>query len=135
MSDQQASIVRQSVRYDVSIRAAICILPEHARQVRFADASGVRDGWVDVDLVDFSSSGVGLMSSVFVPRRSLILVRLYGYGPEAPVIVEAPVRIQRICMTDRRPGYLIGTSFADPAPSSIEQINGLLELLAGPEVA
>ena len=62
-------------------------------------------------------------------------VRLYGYGPNAPVIMEAPVRVQRICMTDRRPAYLIGTSFADLSPESINQINHLIELLDGAEAA
>jgi hypothetical protein len=133
MSEQHQSIVRRSVRYDVLIRASMAILPEHGGLIRFGAGSGARAGWVDVDLVDFSSSGVGLMSPVFVPRRALINVRLYGYGPEAPVILEAPVRVQRVYMTDRRPAYLIGTSFADPSQKSIEQINGLMELLAGSE--
>jgi hypothetical protein len=133
MNEHLASIVRRSVRYDVSIRASISVLPEHGSLVRFAGAAGARDGWVDVDLVDFSSSGVGLMCGVFVPRRTLLMARLYSYGPDAKVIVEAPLRVQRVCMTDRRPGYLVGTSFADPAPKAIDQINRLLELLAGPE--
>jgi hypothetical protein len=129
---EQHSIVRRSVRYDVSIRASISVLPEHGSLVRFAAGAGARDGWVDVDVVDFSSSGVGIMSGVFVPRRTLLMARLYGYGAENKVIVEAPLRVQRVCMTDRRPGYLIGTSFADPTPKSMDQINHLLELLAGP---
>jgi hypothetical protein len=133
MSEQNQSIVRRSVRYDVLIKASMSVLPEHGGLIRFAAGSGARAGWVDVDLVDFSSSGVGLMSSVFVPRRALINVRLYGYGQAAPVILEAPVRVQRVYMTDRRPAYLIGTSFADPPQQSIEQINRLMELLAGSE--
>ena len=135
MSEQQHAIVRRSVRYDVSIRAAISVLPEHAGLVRFAGGSGARDGWVDVDLVDFSSSGVGLMSAVFIPRRTLLMARLYGPGGSTQVIVEAPLRVQRVCMTDRRPAYLIGTSFTDPPPESVDQINRLLALLAGPEDA
>ena len=133
MSEQQTSIVRRSVRYDVSIRAAISVVPEHSSLVRFAAGAGARDGWVEVDLVDFSSSGLGLMCGVFVPRRTLLMARLYSYGPDAKVIVEAPLRVQRVCMTDRRPAYLVGTSFADPPPKAVDQINRLLELLAGPE--
>lgn len=132
---EQNSSVRRSVRYDVSIRAAVSIHPDQAQLVRFAAAAGARDGWLDVDLVDFSSNGVGIMSPVFVPRRTVLMARLYAFGPDAPVIVEAPLRVQRVCMTDRRPAYLIGTSYADPGASSISQINRLLELLAGPEDA
>jgi hypothetical protein len=119
----------------VLIRASISVASEHNGLVRFAGGSGARDGWLEVDLVDFSSSGVGIMSPVFVPRRAAINVRLYGYGPEAPVILEAPLSVQRVCMTDRRPAYLIGTSFGNCSPKSIDQINKLMELLAGSEEA
>jgi hypothetical protein len=135
MTEQQNSIVRRSVRYDVSIRASISVLREHGSLVRFAGGAGARDGWIDVDLVDFSSSGAGIMSHVFIPRRTLLLARLYSFGSEPKVIVEAPLRVQRVAMTDRRPAYLIGTAFADLPPTSVEQINHLLELLAGPEAA
>jgi hypothetical protein len=131
MSQLQNSIVRRSVRHDVLIRGAVAVMSEHSGLVRFAAAAGARDGWVDVDLVDFSFSGVGFMSPVYVPRRVLLLVRLMGYGQDSPVIMEAPVRVQRTTMTDRRPVYLVGTAFADPSEQSIEQINRLLELLEG----
>lgn len=133
MSEQNNSIVRRSVRYDVLIRASIAVLSEHGGLVRFGGAAGARDGWVDVDLVDFSSSGLGLMSPVFVPRRTLLNVRLYSFGENPRVILEAPVRVQRVAMTDRRPAYLVGTSFADLPQSSVEQVNQLMELLAGSE--
>jgi hypothetical protein len=131
MAEQQDTIVRRSVRYDVSIRACVAVLPEHAGVLKFAGGSGARDGWVEVDVVDFSSSGVGIMSPVFLPRRLLLTVRLFGPQPGDKAIVEVPVRVQRVCMTDRRPGYLVGTSFADPSPESAAQINRLLQLLAG----
>jgi hypothetical protein len=131
MDQQLQVIVRRSVRYDVGIRGSVAIAADHAQLVRFGGGAGTREGWLDVDVVDFSSSGMGMMSQVFIPRRSLLLVRAYGYGPGAPVIVEVPVRVQRVCMTDRRPAYLIGTAFADPPPKSIEQINALLRLLEG----
>jgi hypothetical protein len=133
MSEQHNSIVRRSVRYDVAIKAALSVLPDHAGLVRFGGGAGARDGWIDADVVDFSSSGIGIISTVFVPRRTLLMARLYSFEQNGGVIVEVPIRVQRVAMTDRRPAYLIGTSFADPAAKSVDQINRLLELLAGSE--
>jgi hypothetical protein len=129
MNDQQ-NMVRQSVRYDVSIRGSIAVDSEHAVHLRFGAAAGAKEGWVDLDIIDFSSNGIGMISSVFVPRKTVLLVRAYSYGPDSQLILEVPVRVQRVCMTDRRPAYLIGTSFADPGPEATRQINDLLNLLA-----
>jgi hypothetical protein len=131
MDQQLQVIVRRSVRYDVAIRACMSVAPEHAGLVKFGGGAGAKDGWIDVDVIDFSSAGLGVMSQVFVPRRALLLVRVFGPAIGAPVIVETPVCVQRVCMTDRRPAYLIGTAFADPDARAVAQINNLLELLSG----
>ncbi|HYE61433.1 MAG TPA: hypothetical protein VD997_05515 [Phycisphaerales bacterium] len=129
MNDTQ-NMARQSVRYDVSIRGSAAVAGEHQDNIRFGAGAGARDGWVDLDIVDFSSNGIGMISPVFIPRRTLLTVRAYSYGEEPRVILEVPVRVQRVCMTDRRPAYLIGTAFADPGPDASKQVAALLALLA-----
>jgi hypothetical protein len=129
MNDQQ-NMVRQSVRYDVSIRGCVAVAPGHADAIRFGAGAGHRDGWVDLDIIDFSSNGIGMISSVFIPRKTLLMVRAFSFGDPPTQLFEVPVRVQRVSMTDRRPGYLIGTSFADPDPTAVQQINALLALLA-----
>lgn len=129
MNDQQ-NMVRQSVRYDVSIRGCVAVANDHAQAIRFGAGAGHRDGWVDLDIVDVSSNGLGLISPVFIPRKTLLTVRAYSFGENPSLLLEVPVRVQRVFMTDRRPGYLIGTSFADPGPEAAQQINALLTLLA-----
>jgi hypothetical protein len=130
MKNQQ-NMVRQSVRYDIVMRASMAVDPAHAQDLRFAAGAGHRDGWVDLDIIDFSANGVGMVSPVFVPRRTLLVVRAFSFGPEPAMILEAPVRVQRVCMTDRRPAYLVGTSFVDPSPEVLNQINSVLQLLEG----
>jgi hypothetical protein len=129
MNDQQ-NMVRQSVRYDVSIRGCVAVADEHAQAIRFGAGAGHRDGWVDLDIVDVSSNGLGMISPVFIPRKTLLTVRAYSHGENPTLLLEVPVRVQRVFMTDRRPGYLIGTSFADPGAEAVKQINALLAMLA-----
>jgi hypothetical protein len=132
--DQQQVIVRRSVRYDVSMRASVAISGEHSGLTRFSAASGAREGWIDLDVIDFSASGMGMISQVFIPRKTMLTVRIYGHGPNAPVILTVPVRVQRVCMTDRRPAYLLGTSVENPPPKSVEEIQKLIALLEGDPV-
>jgi hypothetical protein len=129
MNDQN-NMVRQSVRYDVSIRGSVAVAPAHDDAIRFGGGAGHRDGWVDLDIIDFSSNGIGMISSVFIPRKTVLIVRAYSFGESPVQLLEVPVRVQRVSMTDRRPGYLIGTSFAEPSPEALQQINALLALLA-----
>lgn len=124
-------IIRRSVRHDVSMRAAVRLAPEHAGTVRFTPAAGSNDGWLEANVVDFSTGGVGLMTTFFVPRRSVLLVRVFGSDASAPPLVEAPCRVQRVCMTDRRPAYLLGTSFESMANEAAEQVNAVLNVLSG----
>ncbi len=130
MQDQQ-SMARQGVRYDVSIRGSVSVAPAHALTMKFGAGAGAQHGWVDLDIIDFSSTGIGMISAVFIPRRALIMVRALSYGPDPRQILEVPVRVQRVCMTDRRPAYLLGTCFADPSPEQAEQIAALLRVLEG----
>ncbi len=112
------------------MRAAVRTAPEHVGVVRFTAAAGAKEGWIDCDVVDLSSGGLGLMTTFFVPRRCVLLVRVYGTDAAAPPIADAPCRVQRVCMTDRRPAYLLGTSFEAMTAEAAEQINDLLTLLS-----
>jgi len=133
MAEQPQLIIRNSVRHDVSLRASISIGAQDGGVVRFSAASGDRDGWVDVDVIDFSSGGFGMMSGVFIPRKTVLAIRIFGLDANAPPIITCPVRVQRVCMTDRRPAYLIGTSLENPPPESIAQIDRVLAALSGVE--
>lgn len=132
MSQDSGFIFRQTARMDLSLPARVSVAPEHAGVVRFTSFAGVREGWLDVDLVDFSSKGVGFMTSVFIPRRCLLSLRILSHGAEPKrVLVEGLARVQRVVMTDRRPGYLIGTSFEVMTSELHAQIEEVVRQIEG----
>ncbi len=125
---EQDFAIRRSQRHDVAMAARFCIAPAHAALVRLSTGSGARDGWLEAGVVDVSNGGIGLVTSVFVPRRCLITLRIRGdESPDSPTLLECVARVQRIVMTDRRPAYLLGTAFEG---LTAESARGLEMLLA-----
>ncbi|MBK9189263.1 MAG: hypothetical protein IPM33_09950 [Phycisphaerales bacterium] len=130
MDQQPPLIVRRNARHDVAIRGRVSIAPDHAKSVSLAGASGAKDGWVDVDIVDFSTGGVGMVSLVFLPRKTHVRVQVFGPDPESPALVELPGVVQRVCMTDRRPAYLIGASVGELTPEVRSRVESILAMFA-----
>ncbi len=126
--------VRRHQRHDVALDAQLSLAPEHAGAVRFKPlpgVSGVPDGSAPVVLVDIGEGGFGVMSVVFLPRKSRIRVRVPDPRDDrAPALLDAEGIVQRVTMTDNRPGYLIGASFADE-PAVRESLHRLLAALGG----
>lgn len=105
-------MVRRTRRYDASLRARVSICAEHAPLVRLGPSSGAKDGWIEMDVVDFSAGGVGFVSLVWLPRRTILQFQLYAPGAGSDkAVVNGKTRVQRVTMTDRRPAYLLGTAF------------------------
>lgn len=138
MSGDQGLVIRRSTRYDVVIPSRVCIAPAHAGLVKLSASSGVRDGWLDLDVVDFSSGGVGILSPVFLPRGCLLAIRLLSPGDADAAdltLLEVVVRVQRVVMTDRRPAYLMGTAFEDLTAKTVTEIEALLKRMEGNALA
>jgi hypothetical protein len=135
MASQDQIIIRQSARHDVCLRGLVRIAPESAGIVKFARASGAKDGWCEVDIVDLSSGGVGFISMLFLPRRTLLTLQVFGNVPEAPPLATFNCRIQRVCMTDRRPAYLIGAAVELPDAEARTGLERLLMLFENPGAA
>ncbi len=131
MQPQSDTIVRRSVRHDVVMRARFSVHADYARGVVMNMNSGAREGWLDVDVVDFGAGGLGFMSPLFVPRRVLINLRVYGPGESGEMLLETAARVQRVMMTDRRPAYLVGVAFERVSAFVGGQIDILLERCAG----
>lgn len=131
MDQQPQVIVRNSVRHDLCLRGAVSVTTEGEGGVRFAAPAGVKDGWLDVDIVDIGTGGLGFISLVFIPRKTLLQVRVYGAGSESSLLLTVSARVQRVCMTDRRPAYLMGCSFDNLTPESRAALDALLASLAG----
>lgn len=137
-------LVRGNIRFDIALPARAAVGDEHARKVRLGEASGAVHGWVPVDVVDVSAGGIGLVSGTFFPRRTLLRVEIMPFTAEGGAaagesgvvmtgepLMRCQVRVQRVVMTDRRPAYLLGTSFADSGSEFDEALDGFLRKLDG----
>ncbi len=111
------------------MRAEISISPTQSSLVKFASAAGAREGWLEADVLDVSSGGLGLVTRLFIPRRALARVRLYTNDGGTESVLECQVRVQRVIMTDRRPAYLLGTSFESLTAAEIQALDQLLDRL------
>ncbi len=124
-------IVRRSTRHDIALRAKVAPTQIHAATVRLASSVAPRGGFVDVDVLDFSGGGVGLLSMVFFPRKSCLRLVVQGHAEGEPDLLDAVVRVQRVVMSDRRPAYIIGTSFESLSEAALAQVDLLLGCMDG----
>ncbi|HLO40609.1 MAG TPA: hypothetical protein VK176_06265 [Phycisphaerales bacterium] len=131
MSNDFELVVRRTTRHDVSLRARVVPTQGHAAAIRLAQSVVPRGGMVEVDLLDFSGGGVGLMSMVFFPRRTCLRLVIQGLREGEPELLDAVVRVQRVVMSDRRPAYMIGTSFESLNETSSAQVEAILDRLDG----
>lgn len=120
--------VRKHQRLDVALDAELSIAQSSAQAVRFSNSLGGPRGPVGAVIVDASPGGLGFMTTTFFPRLSYIDVAVRNpMNPSGPALLRASVRVQRITMTDRRPGYLLGTSIVD---TGIEEAAAVANFIA-----
>lgn len=126
-------MVREFQRHELVLPASISVAPEHQTAVRFSPALCERDGWVSAMLTDFSPGGIGLMVPLYIPRCCILRIRVKrpDSQPQAHVL-DVTVRVQRICMTDRRPGFFVGTCYASVSDAQRDAIESLAVYLEGP---
>jgi len=67
------------------------------------------------------------MSTLFVPRRSILAVRILAPTEAIQPLVELALRVQRVQMTDRRPAYLIGGAFENLLPDQRQVLQSIIE--------
>lgn len=112
MSDTAGLFVRRAARHEVCLTIRFRIAPEHDEAVRFTSASGHRDGIIEADVVDLGFGGVGFVSSVFLPKNAHLIAEVFPLGEgQVEPLFQAQLKVMRVLMTDRRPAYLVGTSF------------------------
>ncbi|MFG0326732.1 MAG: PilZ domain-containing protein [Phycisphaerales bacterium JB037] len=132
MGEQPGLSIRRNRRHELLLPGEVVVDEVHRSQVRLAGARAGEVEAVSVDIVDFSSGGLGVVSETFFPKKCRLIVRVFPLGqPEAEPILEAPVRVQRIVMTDRRPAYLIGTSFDGLSDEQRRGVEALIDRIEG----
>jgi PilZ domain-containing protein len=123
-------IVRKYQRHDLVLPVSISIAPEHQTVVRFSPTVCVRDGWVPATLTDFSPGGLGFMVDLYLPRRCLLRIRVTGLDEsDDESVLDLKTRVQRIRMTDRRPAFLVGTSYEDLSDMQLTAVEALSKQL------
>ncbi len=125
-------VIRKNERHEVSLPARARVAYSHAELIKFANGVANPDGWIDVHLIDFSSNGIGLITTNFFPRGSLIEVEVPDIGEESEsVMINCQMRVMRVQMTDRRPAYLIGGAYTEIDDELESQIENLMLRLQG----
>lgn len=127
-------IIRRNERHEVSLPARARVSFSHADKVKFSKGAGGQDGWMDVHLIDFSDSGLGMVSTRFFPRGSVIDVVVPDPAGGDEAMIQCSIRVMRVQMTDRRPAYMVGGLFNEPEERLIQQIDELLDRLTGEDV-
>ena len=124
-------IVRRSVRFEISLPARMRVAAHHADALSFAKGVCDEDRWIDVNIIDFAEGGLGFMAEVFVPRQVDLEIQVPSQeGSEKQIYLSCQIRVQRVQMTDRRPGYKVGGEFINLTPEVESQIEKMLHRLS-----
>lgn len=126
-TNDQSLVVRQHERHECRIGAVVVCESSGPGEVHVSRTVGDGAGGVPTTLIDVSSGGVGLWSAVFFPKGCRL--RLKVFGDDSLGAEGAAVRVQRVQMTDRKPTYYLGLSFAGDAPTNA-RVSAALNALA-----
>jgi len=121
MTDNSGSMARQFVRKATRRAARIEADAAHADQFRLAFA----DAQSEVFVTDVSKGGMGLMTTVFIPRSLRLIVHVACPDHRD---LSIPVIARRCALTDHKPNYTVGLQFVQPGG---EAENTLLNLVMG----
>ena len=111
--------------------AQVAVSPRHAEIVRLAPGAATRGGWFDSTVVDASEGGLGFVTELYVPRGCLVQVDIRNPISTDESIFVASMRIKRVLMIDRRPGYLVGGLFEDNPEEFADKLQGFLATIDG----
>ncbi len=124
-------IVRRSIRFEISLPGRVRVAPHHADALSFAKGVCGPERWISISIIDFAQGGLGFMTEVFLPRSVDLEIEIPGYNEgDKQVLLNCLVRVQRVQMTDRRPGYKIGGAFINPDEATRKQIGDLIDRLS-----
>lgn len=124
-------IIRKNERHEVSLPARARVSFSHADKVKFSKGACGQDGWIDVHLIDFSNSGLGMVTTRFFPRGSVIDVVVPDPAGGDDAMIQCSIRVMRVQMTDRRPAYMVGGLFHEVDETLEQQVEAMLDRLGG----
>lgn len=133
MDTNRGLIVRRTARHDLVLPVMLRIDADHAEIVRFGPRAGDHDGWLDADLMDIGLAGAGIVLANFLPRNTLVRLRVMSLNPDdRKVLLECSARVMRVVMTDRRPAYMLGLAFENFDESETDTVREFIDAFVEP---
>ncbi len=120
-TDMMSAPSRLFVRHETRYEASVEVHPDQADQFRMS----FPDALSDFKVVDVSKGGLGLRSSVFLPRNLRMILTVTGRneeGVELPRPLTIRVIVRRCSLMDHKPSYLVGLQFVDAAGRDEQQL-------------
>lgn len=121
--------VRRHDRQDCDLPGWVRVDDVHSAQVVFSRAVVENGGVISVRIVDCSRGGLGVRSSVYLPRGVKITVGFCTESGQHETEHELQVRVQRGSMVERTPTYYLGTSVVEH-PGAKQTLASLLAFAA-----
>jgi hypothetical protein len=126
MGAQSGLTVRRFERHALKLEALVEMDQASSALVRFSPESGV-SGTIRGEVRDLGEGGMSVSLPVFVPRRTVMRVRILEAGQtlDAPAL-DAKVRVMRVKMQGLPPEYVAGCAFVEASASIAETVRGIL---------
>jgi hypothetical protein len=117
-------VVRQHQRLACRLRVDVAVAPDSPCRVTLSRSAGNGTGVVTATVVDCSTGGMGIESSVYLPRQARLSLRV-DLGGEGGTSLDIEATVQRATMISRAPKYYLGVAFKGrnaPGEAVIEQL-------------
>lgn len=121
--------VRRFERHELALPIQVSIDDSGPVSVKLSRSSGAM-GSFNALLSDLGQGGLGVESPHFLPRQTVLRVRLYADNSTGLPEFEASVRVMRNRMISREPRYALGCSFVDPTPQLQQTVDDVLAAIA-----
>lgn len=121
--------VRRFERHELSLPVRITLDHSSGSAVRLSRSSGGSDGF-SATLVDLGQGGLGLESPHYLPRQTVLSVRLLADTLKHLPEFKTTVKVMRSRMSSREPSYALGCSFVDPDAKLQQTVEDVLSAIA-----
>ena len=121
--------VRRFERHELALPISVTIEEQSPVAVKLSRSSGAM-GSFNASLSALGQGGLGIESPHFLPRQTVITVRLYADSAAGLPEFETTVRVMRTRMSSREPRYALGCSFVDPTPQLQQSVDDVLAAIA-----
>jgi hypothetical protein len=121
--------VRRFERHELSLPVRVTLDHSSGSVVRLSRSSGGSDGF-GATLVDLGQGGLGIESPHYLPRRTVLRVRLLADTLRHLPEFQTTVKVMRSRMSSREPSYALGCSFVEPDARLQQTVEDVLSAIA-----